>query len=237
MAKEKIIVIGCGEQARVTIDTIEDQNVYEIFGLVGHDESELQRRIYGYEVVCTDKDVPRLVAENRDIKGYFLGVGVGTGGMERRHELYTWLDPLLEAVNIIHPQSVISRHAKFGKGNILEAYTRIANGVTIGNHCLIQSFSSVNHDQTIGDNVLIGCNVSMAGKMVGSHTVIADGASIGFKKSVGSNCLVTDGTVVTKDLPDNVMAFGNPAKTIPRPGLKQAKGADQIATADSKTGV
>lgn len=230
MAKPTIIVIGCGEQARVTIDIIEDQGKYDIFGLVTNDDAELNTRVYSYPVVCKDEDIPRMIAENKDITGYFLGVGVGTGSMERRREIYTRLDPILEAVNVIHPESVISRYAKMGKGNVLEAYTRLANGVTIGNHCLIQSFTSINHDQTIGDNVLVGCNVSMAGKTIGSHTTIADGSSIGFKKNVGSNCLITDGTVVTKDIPDNVIAFGNPAKTMPRPGIAKPAPVTPAAT-------
>jgi len=211
-----IIVIGCGEQARVTIDAIEEQGKYQVFGLVTNSDDELHKKVLGYDVICKDDDVGRLVAENADIKGYFLGVGVGTGSMKRRFELYSWLDKLLDAVNIISPESVVSKYSQIGKGNILEAYTRICNGVTIGNHCLIQSFTSINHDQTIGNNVLIGCNVSMAGRSIGDHTTIADGSSIGFKKSVGQNCLITDGTVVTKDLPDNIIAYGNPAKTLPR---------------------
>jgi sugar O-acyltransferase (sialic acid O-acetyltransferase NeuD family) len=214
--KERIIIVGCGEQARVTIDALEDQGKYEIVGLVTNTDEELHRRIMGYEVICKDGDVERLVRENGDITGYFLGVGVGTGSMKRRREIYTWMDKLLPAVSIISPQSVVSKYASFGRGTFLEAYTRLSNGVVLGNHCLIQSFTSINHDQTIGDNVLVGCNVSMAGSRIGSHSTIADGSSIGFKKSVGENVLVTDGTVVTKDLPDDVIAYGNPAKTLPR---------------------
>ncbi len=219
MDKQRIILIGCGEQARVSIDAIEDQGRYQIFGLVTNDDAEMHRKIYGYEVICLDRDVEQVLKENADIGGYFLGVGVGTGSMRRRYELYTRFDVLLEAVNVIHPASVISRHARLGRGNFVEAYARIANGVTLGNHCLVQSFSSVNHDQVIDDNVLIGCNVSLAGTRIGSHTTVADGSSIGFKKSVGRNCLITDGTVVTKDLPDNVIAYGNPARTLPREPL------------------
>jgi acetyltransferase-like isoleucine patch superfamily enzyme len=179
----------------------------------------MHRKIYGYEVICLDNDVEQLLRENPDITGYFLGVGVGTGSMKRRFELYCRFDRLLPAVNVIHPASVISRHARLGTGNFVEAYARVANDVSIGNHCLIQSFTSVNHDQTIGDNVLIGCNVSLAGISIGNHTTIADGSSIGFKKRVGRNCLITDGAVVTKDLPDNVIAYGNPARTLPREPL------------------
>ena len=216
MIKDSIILIGCGEHARVSIDAIEAQGRYRIFGLVSNREDELHLRVYGHEVICTDAEVRQLVAENADIKGYFLGVGVASGSMKRRCDLYTWLDEILPAVNVISPHSVVSSYARMGRGNFLEAYTRIANGVTIGNHCVVQSFTSINHDQIIGDNVLIGCNVSMAGSRIGSHTTIADGSSISFKKTVGSNCLVSDGTVVTKDLPNDVIAYGNPAKTLPR---------------------
>src|SRR5258708_3506389 len=181
MGKERIIIIGCGEQARVSIDAIEEQGKYEIVGLVTNDDADLHRKVYGYEVISTDRDVEHLLSERPDVTGYFLGVGIGTGSMQRRFELYTRFDALLQAVSVISSASVISRHSQIGKGVFIEAYARIANGVTVGNHCLIQSFTSINHDQTIHDNVLVGCNVSMAGTSIGSHTVIADGSSIGFK--------------------------------------------------------
>ena len=44
--------------------------------------------------------------------------------------------------------------------------------------------------------------------------MIADGASISFKKNVGKNCLLMDGSVLTKDMPNNSLGYGNPAKKI-----------------------
>ena len=210
MNKEKIIIIGCGEHAQMVIDNVEEQDMYEIFGLTTNNEEELQMKIYGYSVVCKDDGIEELLYENADIKGYILGVG----SMVLRYKLYTWLDTLLTAVNIIHPASTVSRHAQIGRGNLVEAYTKIANSAQLGNHCIINSFSAVNHDQVIGDNVLIAGNVSMAGKSIGDNTIIADGASIGFKKRVGKNCIVGDGSGVTKDIPDNVIVYGNPAKIV-----------------------
>ncbi len=210
MVKQKILVIGCGEHARMTMDNIEEQNRYEIFGLTTHLDEELNKRIYGYKVVCKDEQIKQLLAENPDIQGYVLGVG----NMKARSKLYPWLDSFLEAVNIIHPAAIVSKHATIGKGNLIEAFTKIANSAKMGNHCIINSFSAVNHDQTIGNNVLIAGNVSMAGKTIGDNTIIADGASIAFKISVGVNCIIGDGSVVTKDIPDCVIAYGNPARVI-----------------------
>ena len=210
MDKKKIIVIGAGEHARMTIDNIEEQGVFQVFGLTTNIDDEIRKKVYGYQVVCSDKDIKDLLAKNPDIAGYVLG----TGNLKVRHRLYTWLDTFMNAVNIIHPAAIVSRHASIGKGNLIEAFTKVANGARIGNHCIINSFSAVNHDQAIGDNVLIAGNVSMAGKSIGSHTIVADGASIGFKKSVGAGCIIGDGAVVTKDIPDNVIAYGNPAKVV-----------------------
>jgi sugar O-acyltransferase (sialic acid O-acetyltransferase NeuD family) len=210
MDKKKIVVIGCGEHARMAIDNIEDQGQFEIFGLTTHLDEELNKKIYGHNVLCKDSQLEELLKKNPDIMGYVLGVG----NSKARFRLYPWLDKLLSAVNIIHPAALISRHARLGKGNLIEAYTKVANGAVLGDHNIINSFSAVNHDQTIGHNVLIAGNVSMAGKRIGDNTIVADGASIGFKRSVGANCIVGDGAVVTKDLPDNVVAYGNPARIV-----------------------
>ena len=216
MNKDKIIVVGCGEQARVTIDNIEEQNKYDIFGLTTFNGNENKKdKVYGYEVVCEDKDIKQLIKENLDIKGYVLGLGIGVGGnLLNRYKLYSWLDKIINPVNIIHPSAVISKRAKIGKGNVIEAFTKLCNGSEVNNHCLIQSFSSVSHDQIIANNVMIACNVSLAGKTIGEHSIIAEGSSIGFKKNVGQNCLLMDGAVLTKDMPDNTVGYGNPAKII-----------------------
>ena len=221
MKKKSVILVGCGEHAKMVIDNIEECSSFEIIGLTTNSPDEISKRIYGYPVICLDENIPELI-QNEKIDGYFLGVGIAKG-MFLRKKLYSWLDTFLEAVNIIHPLCQVSKYSKIGKGNIFEAYTKIANDATVGNHCILNSFSSINHDQTIGDNVLIACNVSLAGRKIGSHTIIADGASIAFKRSVGENCIVGDGSVVTKDLPDNSIAYGNPAKIIKKNNIDDRK--------------
>jgi len=216
MGKSKLLIIGSGEHTRIAIDLIEDQGVYDIFGLVTNNRKECGNLVFGHRVVCTDDDLEQVCRENKDIRNYFLGIGISSGSMKARLSAYRRIGRLLEPVNVISPDSVISKYAKLGTGVMIEPYVRIANGVTMGEHCIVQSFTSINHDQIVGDNVLIGCNVAMAGRRIGPHSTIADGSTIGFKKQVGLNCLITDGTVVTKDVPDNVIAFGNPARTLPR---------------------
>lgn len=215
MRKEKIILIGCGEHARMVIDNIEEVGNIEIFGMITSISGDVGKQMYGYTILGTNDDIDNIFKENSDLTGYFLTIGtLKDGNMKAREEMYRRLDKLYRAINIIHPAAIISRYASIGYGNIFEAYTKVANSATVGNHCIINSFSAINHDQTIENNVLIAGNVSMAGCRIGENTIIADGASIGFKKSVGKNCVIGDGAVVTKDIPDNSIAYGNPARVI-----------------------
>jgi len=210
MKKEKIIIVGIGQHAQMIIDNIDQIETIEIFGLIAAEKMDVGKKVMGYDVLCTDGEVDALLRENQDISGYFLGVG----DLRIRQHLAVKYDLKIRAVNIVHPAAIVSRYAQMGQGNILEAFTKIANGVTVGSHCIVNSFSSVNHDQTIGNNVLIAGNVSMAGKSIGDNTLIADGASIGFKKNVGRCCIVGDGAVVTRDIPDYSIVYGNPARKV-----------------------
>ena len=195
-----------------SIDNIEEQNKYKIIGLLTNNDLELNKVIYGYKVIGKDNDIVSIISSDSTIKGYFIGIG----NMKVRAKMIKRLNDTikLKAVNIVHPTAIISKYAEIGVGNIFEAFTKIANSVKIGNHCIVNSFTAVNHDQIIGDNVLLAGLVSLAGKKIGSNTIIADGASIGFKVSIGKNCIIGDGSVVTKDIGDDSVAYGNPARVV-----------------------
>jgi acetyltransferase-like isoleucine patch superfamily enzyme len=84
---------------------------------------------------------------------------------------------------------------------------------------------------TIGDNVLIGPKVNLVSEnhpidptqrksLIGKPIVIKDNAWIGASATilpgitVGENSIVAAGSIVTKDVPDNTIVAGNPAKQI-----------------------
>jgi len=86
---------------------------------------------------------------------------------------------------------------------------------------------------TIGDNVMAGPNVQIytathpidpdernSGKELGYPIVIGDNVWLGGSAvicpgvTIGDNVVVAAGAVVTKDVPENVVVGGNPAKVI-----------------------
>ena len=76
----------------------------------------------------------------------------------------------------------------------------IEDDVQIGSHCSIYSVSTI--DNSSGKVVLKNnCRI-------GSHSTILPGVSIGKNSIIGAHSLVN------KDIPDNVVAFGVPAKVV-----------------------
>ena len=213
MIEKKIIIIGTGQHARMLVELIEEQGKYKIIGFIAKDWSN-KKKILGYPILCIEKNLKSFLKKNNDIKYYACGVGDNAGGMKGREKIIKHYDNLLTAPKIISPKSYISKYSKIGKGSIIEAYAKIMNGATLGKHCMIESFTAVNHDQNIKSNVFIGNNCALAGKKIGSNSIIGDGSSIGYKVSIGKNCIINQGTVLNTNLKNNMIAYGNPVKKI-----------------------
>lgn len=117
------------------------------------------------------------------------------------------------------------------------AFVEIQKGAEVGKDCKISSHTFICEGVKIGDGVFIGHNVSFINDMFpkaineeGSmqteedwelvKTEIKDHASIGTSVTIlggltiGFNALIGAGSVVTKNIPDNAVAAGNPAKII-----------------------
>jgi len=76
----------------------------------------------------------------------------------------------------------------------------IQDQVQIGSHCSIYSVSTI--DNSYGKVTLKqGCKI-------GSHSTVLPGVTVGMNSIIGAHSLVN------KDIPDNVIAFGVPIKVI-----------------------
>lgn len=125
--------------------------------------------------------------------------------------------------------SVILAGAQIGSNCNICAHTLIENDVIIGSNVTIKSGVYLWDGLRIEDNVFIGPSVTFANdkyprsKQYPEHfplTIIKNGASIGANATIlpgltlDENCMIGAGSVVTKNVPQNALVVGNPARIV-----------------------
>ena len=118
-------------------------------------------------------------------------------------------------INVIHSGLDISKMSSLGNGVLINSKVSIAAHTHIGDFVSINRNVSVGHHTIIGDYCSInpGCNI--AGNVtIGEGTTIGMGTNILHQVKIGNNSIIGAGSVVTKDIPDNVIAYGSPCKVI-----------------------
>ncbi len=113
------------------------------------------------------------------------------------------------------PTVIISTTANIGNGLIVAPYSSIASYAKIGMNVAINTQSVVGHDVEIGDHSVISSMVNIGGgTTVGESSYLGMGAQIKERVKIGSNSIIGMGSIVYKDIPDGVIALGNPARVV-----------------------
>ena len=126
--------------------------------------------------------------------------------MEKRFK--KWKQPKIQEGKMTKYNWLVQnkKNFKLGKRTDIGAFTYInaknsviiEDDVQIGSHCSIYSVSTIDNKQ--------GKVVLKENCKIGSHSIIMPGVT------VGKNSVIGAFSFVNKDIPDNVTAFGAPAK-------------------------
>lgn len=214
-SKPKIILIGAGQHCNVVFYNIAAEGKYDVACIAEVDEKKWGQVVNGIPVVPFKNfslDAMKEIEDKYKTNLFFISFGA----MKWRKKVYEFVSQNgWEAVNIIHPDAVVSPTAKIGKGVLIECGCLITPSPVIGDNVVVNTGSQVNHDNVVEDHVYIASGVILSGGVkIGSNTLLDDGVIITLGTKVGKNSLIGAGAVVTKDIPDGVVAYGNPCKVI-----------------------
>jgi sugar O-acyltransferase (sialic acid O-acetyltransferase NeuD family) len=180
-------------------------------GLVFFDDYDPELlSLYEFPVLKSEELARKYFKENG--KSFALGVG----NPKTRHFMKTKLEKAGgELSSLISPLSRIARETTLGQGCTILTGAVIENDAWLGEGVLINLNASICHDCRIGNYVEISPGaVVTGGCSIGDFSFIGAGAVITPQVSIGSNVVIGAGAVVTKDIGDNTVAVGVPARAI-----------------------
>lgn len=115
--------------------------------------------------------------------------------------------------SIVDPSARIAPNAKLGINTLLMANVVISCSVELGDHCVVLPNTVISHDCFIDRYTLIGSNTSISGSCsIGANCYIGSGTRIKDHVSIGRRCLIGLGSCVIRNVPDNTVVAGNPAR-------------------------
>ena len=116
-------------------------------------------------------------------------------------------------MTLVHPQAIVADGVELGCGTVVMAGAIINPYSIIGNHCIINTGASIDHECVVHDFVHIAPHCTLCGEVeVGAGSWIGAGTTVLQGIHIGKDCFIGAGSVVVKDVPDGTLCYGNPAK-------------------------
>ena len=116
---------------------------------------------------------------------------------------------------LVHPTAFVGSDTQIGEGTTIQYSSFISCNVNVGTNVLLQPFTCIGHNSVIGnDAVISSCAVISGTCVVGERAFIGLGVSARESTTIGSDSIVGMGSVVFRDVPEGVIALGNPARAM-----------------------
>lgn len=202
-----IYILGAGATAREILNIYKDLGQFEkVVGFIEENHKKKSQGIY-YKKIMDAKVIDILPQSS-----IFIGA---IGSPLRKRWIEKIEDKGFKFDTVIHSSAIVNDSISIEEGCVVYPGVIFTCDTKVGKHSIINVASTISHDCEIGNFVTICPGVNIAGNVkINEGCWIGIGAKIINEVVIGSGSFIGAGSVVTKDIPDNVLAIGVPAKPI-----------------------
>jgi len=210
MVKEHIVIWGASGHAMVVADIIRLRRKFSIYGFIDDINPDRKNEMFSRERILGGTEV--LDTLEKGVHRFIIAIGDCKARIEKARIIK---QAGFDLISAIHPSSIIASDVLIGEGSVIAAGAVINPGCKIGDNVIINTSAVIDHECVINDGSHICPGANLAGNVtIGESSWIGIGSIIKEKIRIGNNSFIGAGSLVLKDIPDNVVAFGSPAKVM-----------------------
>src|SRR5690606_623695 len=121
----------------------------------------------------------------------------------------------IKFINAIHPTAIIGKKVKLGDGIAIMAGVIVNSDSSIGNFCILNTNSFLEHDGAMHNYSSISSGVRTGGNFTLMEcSAICIGAIVMENIIIENDTIIGAGSLVNKNIPSLVVAYGSPVKII-----------------------
>ncbi|SER69708.1 sugar O-acyltransferase, sialic acid O-acetyltransferase NeuD family [Gracilibacillus ureilyticus] len=204
--KDKLLIIGASGHGKVVADIAIKMDKWKEIAFLDDDASI--KSTMDLEVIGHSKDV------YFHIDKYEVFVGIGNNSTRKRlHEMLETIGASIPV--LIHPDAVIGSQVDIGVGTAIMAGVIVNCCTRIEKGCIINTGSTIDHDNWIEEFVHISPGANLAGSVkVGKSSWLGIGGVVSNNIKITNDCKIGAGAVVVKDINDPGTYVGVPARRV-----------------------
>ena len=199
-----LILLGGGGHASVLLDLILLKGG-KIEGWVGPDS--------GWKGVPWLGEEEILDRKSPDQCDLVLAFGTQTVGSKRKKVFEKFVSRGFQFPAQIHPSSSVASSALIGEGSQIMSGAIIQSGAVLQENVIVNTRASVDHGCLVQAHVHLGPGVVVCGGAeIFSESFIGAGTTVLPKIRIGNASCIGAMSLVNRDLPDHIVAYGIPAR-------------------------
>ena len=222
---KNLVILGAGGHGKVLVDLVQQMPRFRLVGLLDDAPEKTGISVLGAPVLGPIRQL-----ESLSRQAHVSAAAFGAGDNLLRRDWFELAGKAeLEAVTLIHPSAVVSGHAGLGTGAVALAGVVVNAGSVIGDNVCLNTGCRIDHDCLLGEHSPVFPGAILTGGIeLGPYATVGAGAVVHPYRKIGRNAHVGAGAVVTRDVGDNQVVAGNPAR------LLRVRSPDESLTSPSR---